>query len=73
MGEIWTAGGKMLLCALGSPSFWPSARGISALPGSRRPLSRRLREHVCSDQVDSFSMEEINRFLHRQPHHPLHQ
>ncbi len=59
MSDIWTAGGKMLLCALGSlvsaiiVGFFASRIAAS--------FSRRLRSDLFT-KVDSFSMEEINRF-----------
>ena len=59
LGEIWTAGGKMLLCALGSLA---SAIAVGFLASRiAASLSRRLRS-MLFNQVDSFSMEEINRF-----------
>lgn len=59
MSDIWLAGGKMLLCALGSVfsavivGFFASRIAAS--------FSQRLRSQLFS-KVDSFSMEEINRF-----------
>ena len=59
MKEIWTAGGWMLLCALGSLAsaiivgFFASRIGAS--------FSQRLRS-LLFNKVESFSMEEINRF-----------
>lgn len=59
MREIWIAGGKMLLCALGSlaasflVAFFASKAAAS--------LSRRLRSLVFHKTL-SFSMEEMNRF-----------
>jgi len=59
MGEIWSAGGWMLLCALGSLAgavivgFFASRIAAS--------FSQRLRS-MLFNKVDSFSMEEINRF-----------
>lgn len=59
MHDIWVAGGKMLLCSLGSllasvaVCFFASV--ISA------GFSKRVRKAVF-DKVESFSMEEINAF-----------
>jgi ATP-binding cassette subfamily B protein len=59
IADIWLAGGKMLLCALGSVfsavivGFFASRIAAS--------FSQRLRSQLFS-KVDSFSMEEINRF-----------
>lgn len=59
MSDIWLAGGKMLLCALGSlvsaviVGFFASRIAAS--------FSQRLRSQLFA-KVDSFSMEEINRF-----------
>ncbi len=59
MSDIWLAGGKMLLCALGSlvaaiiVGFFAARIAAS--------FSQRLRSQLFS-KVDSFSMEEINRF-----------
>lgn len=59
MSDIWLAGGKMLLCALGSlvsaiiVGFFAARIAAS--------FSQRLRSDLFS-KVDSFSMEEINRF-----------
>ncbi|MBE6844962.1 MAG: ABC transporter ATP-binding protein [Ruminococcus sp.] len=59
MSEIWTAGGKMLLCALGSVL-------LSVITGYfaskiAAGYSRRLRSLIFN-KVSSFSMEEINMF-----------
>ena len=59
MSDIWAAGGKMLLCALGSltgaiiVSFFAARIAAS--------FSRRIRGMLFS-KVQSFSMEEINTF-----------
>lgn len=59
MGEIWKAGGFMLLCALGSllsaiiVGFFAARIAAS--------FSQRLRS-MLFNKVESFSMEEINRF-----------
>ena len=59
MREIWIAGGWMLLCALGSlvsaiiVGFFAARIGAS--------FSQRLRS-LLFNKVESFSMEEINRF-----------
>ncbi len=59
MSDIWLAGGKMLLCALGS--FLAAV--IVGYFASRiaAALSRRLRSDLFA-KVDSFSMEEMNHF-----------
>ena len=59
MSEIFLAGGKMLLCALGS-------LGLAVLVGFfaarlAAVFSKRLR-HAMFSKVESFSMEEINNF-----------
>lgn len=59
MGDIWQQGGYMLLCTLGSVvsaiivSFFATRVAAS--------FSQRLRSRLFS-KVESFSMEEINRF-----------
>ena len=59
IADIWLAGGKMLLCALGSVisavivGYYASRIAAS--------FSQRIRSQLFS-KVDSFSMEEINRF-----------
>ena len=59
IADIWLAGGKMLLCALGSVvsavivGFFASRIAAS--------FSQRIRSQLFT-KVDSFSMEEINRF-----------
>lgn len=57
--EIWTAGGKMLLCALGSMTL----SVIVGYFGARiaTSLSKELRKRIF-DKTLSFSMEEINGF-----------
>lgn len=59
MSEIWTAGGWMLLCALGSLATSIIAAGIAARIAAN--FSARLRSRLF-DKVQSFSMEEINNF-----------
>ena len=59
MSDIWLAGGKMLLCALGSV-FSAVIVGYFAARIAAS-FSQRLRSQLFS-KVDSFSMEEINRF-----------
>ncbi|MCL2820128.1 MAG: ABC transporter ATP-binding protein/permease [Oscillospiraceae bacterium] len=59
MGDIWVAGGMMLLCTLGSLLAAVIVGYYAAVIGSA--LSRRLRR-LLYNRVDSFSMEEINRF-----------
>ncbi len=59
LSDIWLAGGKMLLCALGSlvsaiiVGFFAARIAAS--------FSQKLRSELFT-KVDSFSMEEINRF-----------
>jgi len=59
ISDIWLAGGKMLLCALGSVA----SAVIVGFLASRiaASFSQRLRSQLFT-KVDSFSMEEINRF-----------
>lgn len=59
MSEIWKAGGYMLLCAFGSLL----AAIIVGFLASRiaASFSMRLRS-LMFNKVDSFSMEEINKF-----------
>jgi len=59
MSDIWRAGGMMLLCTLGSLCAAITVGYFAAIIGSA--FSRRLRRMLFS-KVDSFSMEEINRF-----------
>lgn len=59
MREIWVAGGWMLLCALGSAAAAVLVGFFSAQVAAA--LSMRLREGLF-DKVNSFSIEEINRF-----------
>ena len=59
MGDIWRAGGMMLLCTLGSLSAAVAVGYFAAVIGAR--FSRRLRS-LLFRKVESFSMEEINRF-----------
>lgn len=59
MAEIWKSGGYMLLCALGSLT---SAIIVGFLMARiAATLSKRLRSMLFG-KVESFSMEEINRF-----------
>ncbi|MCL1823966.1 MAG: ABC transporter ATP-binding protein/permease [Oscillospiraceae bacterium] len=58
-GEIWFAGGKMLLCAFGSVIATVAVCFCAARIGSS--FSMRLRSELFN-KVESFSMEEINRF-----------
>ena len=59
MADIWAAGGKMLLCSLGSLA---SSIIVCYLASSiAASFSRRLRAAMF-DKVESFSMEEINSF-----------
>ena len=59
MSRIVSAGLNMLLCALGSLAFAVTVGYFAARIGSA--FSRRLRR-LLFDKVESFSMEEINRF-----------
>jgi len=59
MRDIWIAGGKMLLCTLGSLASAIVVGYFAAVIGSA--FSRRLRRLLFS-KVDEFSMEEINHF-----------
>jgi ATP-binding cassette subfamily B protein len=59
MSDIWVAGGKMLLCALGSLMASVIVGFFAARIAAS--FSQRLRG-LLFEKVDSFSMEEINRF-----------
>jgi len=59
MGDIWRAGGLMLLSTLGSLTAAIVVGYFAAVIGAR--FSRRLRS-LLFNQVNSFSMEEINTF-----------
>ena len=59
MADIWRTGGNMLLCALGSLVSAVIVGYFAARIGSG--FSQRLRS-LLFNKVDSFSMEEINRF-----------
>jgi len=59
MRDIWIAGGMMLLCTVGSLIASIIVGFFAAIIGSA--FSRRLRR-LLFNRVDSFSMEEINRF-----------
>ncbi len=59
MADIWTAGGKMLLCALGSVVLAILTGYLAAKIAAG--FSQRLRLCIFK-KVSSFSMEEINRF-----------
>ena len=59
MSDIWLAGGKMLLCALGSFVAAVIVGYFAARIASA--FSKDLRSKLYN-KVDSFSMEEINRF-----------
>lgn len=59
MGAIWRDGGLMLACALGSALSSVAVGFFAARIAAA--LSFRLRAQVF-DRVESFSMEEINRF-----------
>ncbi len=59
MSDIWLAGGKMLLCTLGSLAAAVIVGFFAARIAAA--FSRRLRS-LLFHKVESFSMEEINRF-----------
>lgn len=59
MSDIWLNGGYMLLCALGSLAAAISVGYFAAKIAAR--FSQRLRS-LLFNKVQSFSMEEINRF-----------
>ncbi|MCL2343549.1 MAG: ABC transporter ATP-binding protein/permease [Firmicutes bacterium] len=59
MGDIWTQGGYMLLCALGSLAASVAVGFFAARIAAG--FAQRLRGMLFS-KVDSFSMAEINRF-----------
>lgn len=59
MSEVWAAGGKMMLCALGSLILAVAMGFLSAQIASR--FSYKLREGVYN-KVMSFSDEEMNHF-----------
>lgn len=59
MAEIWSAGGWMLLCAVGSLATSIIVGFFAARIAAS--LSQRLRSNLF-DKVDSFSMAEINKF-----------
>lgn len=59
MSDVLTAGGKMLICALGSLASSLIVGFMASIIASR--LSMRLRSKLY-DKVQSFSMEEIGRF-----------
>lgn len=59
MNDIWSAGGKMLLCAFGSLISSCTVGFFGARIAAS--FSKRLRMLVY-DKVESFSMEEMNRF-----------
>ena len=59
MKDIWTAGGMMLLCTLGSLAAAVIVGYFAAMIGAR--FSRRLRSLIFN-KVDSFSMKEMNHF-----------
>ncbi|MCL2059443.1 MAG: ABC transporter ATP-binding protein/permease [Oscillospiraceae bacterium] len=59
IGDIWIAGGFMLFCALGSLAGAIIVGYFAAKIAAK--FSQRLRS-MLFNKVDSFSMEEINRF-----------
>lgn len=70
MSDIWIAGGKMLLVSLGSVACAVVTGFIAARVGAS--FSQRLRS-LEFKKVESFGPAEMNRFLHRIAHHPLHE
>ncbi|MDR0424791.1 MAG: ABC transporter ATP-binding protein/permease [Clostridiales Family XIII bacterium] len=59
MSDIWLAGGKMLLCTLGSLAAAITVGFFAARIAAT--LAKDLRS-LLFDKVEAFSMEEINRF-----------
>lgn len=59
MGDIWSAGGMMLLCALGSLISSVAVCFFASRIAAN--FSRRLRKAMF-DKVESFTLEEINAF-----------
>lgn len=59
MADIWAAGGKMLLCAMGSLVLSVMTGFLAARLAAS--FAMRLRRDIFH-QVEGFSMEEINRF-----------
>ena len=59
IAEIWTAGGYMLLCALGS---FVSSIIVGLLAARIATLFARRLRSMLFNKVDSFSMEEISQF-----------
>ncbi|MDR3240261.1 MAG: ABC transporter ATP-binding protein/permease [Clostridiales bacterium] len=59
MNDIWLAGGKMLLCTLGSLAAAVTVGFFAAQVAAA--FSKRLRS-LLFNKVESFSMEEIKRF-----------
>ena len=59
MSDVWLAGGKMLLCTLGSVACAVTVGFFAARIAAA--FSRRMRSLLFS-KVESFSMEEMNRF-----------
>ena len=59
LADIWTAGGYMLLCALGSVAASVIVGFFAARIAAS--FSQRLRSNLY-DKVDAFSMNEISRF-----------
>ena len=59
MADIWKSGGSMVLCALGSLASAIAVGYIASRIGAS--FSQRLRT-LLFNKVESFSMEEINRF-----------
>ena len=59
MGDIWSAGGMMLLCSLGSLASSITVCFLAARIAAS--YSKRLRAEMFN-KVESFSLEEINKF-----------
>ncbi len=59
MSEVWSTGGYMLLCTLGSLVAAIIVGYFASIVSSS--FSKRLRENLFN-KVESFSMEEINKF-----------
>ncbi len=59
MGQVWSAGGRMLLCAFGSLISSIAVCFFASRIAAN--FSRRLRKEMF-DKVESFTLEEINAF-----------
>ena len=65
MGDIWSAGGMMLLCSLGSLASSITVCFLAARIAAS--YSKRLRAEMFN-KVESFSLEEINEFYYLLEH-----